>query len=75
MTFKEIRKQKGLTQEDISTEIGIGRSTISKWEIGTNKPTIDKLSQLAALLGITEGEVIQAISASKSESKVAEIAE
>ena len=38
MTFQEqlifLRKQKGLSQEQLGEKIGVSRQTISKWELG-----------------------------------------
>ena len=36
--LREIRKQKGFTQESISQLLGIGQSSYAKWENGKTEP-------------------------------------
>ena len=67
MTFAELRKGIGLKQEDIARHVSIDRSSVARWETGISQPTIDKIPLLAKLLGVTEGEIIAAIAASKNE--------
>lgn len=45
--FIELRKQKNLTQEDISQQLNLTRSAISLWESNKRKPDADTLVQLA----------------------------
>lgn len=52
MTFQEqlitLRKQQGLSQEQLGAELGVTRQTVSKWELGITTPEMDKLILLAA---------------------------
>lgn len=62
MDFKEklicLRKQSGLSQENLGDKIGVTRQTVSKWELGETTPDMDKLIQLAELFGITIDELV-----------------
>jgi len=57
MTFaerlRELRKEKGMTLEDIGQAIGVGRATVYKYEHGiiTNIP-LDKINQLAQIFNV-----------------------
>lgn len=53
MRLKEVRKQKGITQDKLSKILGVSRTTISMWEIGSNQPDNDTLIQLARLFNVT----------------------
>ena len=57
MTFAEklyqLRKQKGLSQEQLADELGVSRQAISKWEGGTCLPETEKLAQLSDFLGVS----------------------
>lgn len=44
------RSDKGLTQEELATELFVTRQTISRWERGHSYPTIDTLVTLSQLL-------------------------
>lgn len=50
--IKEARKRKGLKQEDLAREMNVSKTTISKWESGTNSPDVFKLQRLARILDI-----------------------
>lgn len=41
-----LRKQKGLSQEQLGEQIGVSRQTVSKWETGVTTPELEKLIQL-----------------------------
>ena len=47
MNFNEklikLRKEKGLSQEELGTEIGVSRQTISKWELAQSYPDFQRL--------------------------------
>ena len=51
--FKDLRKDKGLKQTDIANIFEVDRSTISKWEQGTNKPTADLLEDIANYFNVS----------------------
>ena len=48
--LKELRKQKGLSQGDISKELCAVRQTVSKWENGLSSPSAEQLIHLSKLL-------------------------
>lgn len=52
--IKELRKEKGMTLEDVAQAIGVGRATVLKYENGaiTNIPT-ERVHQLANLFKVT----------------------
>ena len=41
--LQELRKQKNLTQEELSEILFVSRTAISKWESGRGYPSIDSL--------------------------------
>ena len=43
----ELRKQKGVTQEEMANVIGTSAQAISKWECGKNYPDIELLPIIA----------------------------
>ena len=54
----ELRKERGLTQGDVATYLGISDKAISKWENGTAKPTISNLTKLAELMDLPLEKII-----------------
>ncbi len=49
----ELRKQKGLSQEELANKLLVTRQTISKWELGDSTPDMEKLISLSDLFGIS----------------------
>lgn len=51
--FREIRKEKDITLEDISVKTGITRSTLSKYERGIVDPSLQNAKKIAYALNTT----------------------
>lgn len=52
--IRELRKEKGLTLEQVGNMVGVGKSTVRKWETGMiANMKRDKISALAKALGTT----------------------
>ena len=49
----ELRKQKGVTQEEMANTIGTSAQAISKWECGKNYPDIELLPIIADYFDIS----------------------
>lgn len=49
--IRELRKRKGLRQDDIAKHFGIARVSVTQWEGGITRPDPAKLAELATLLG------------------------
>lgn len=52
------RREKGLTQEDLASYIGVSKASVSKWETGQSYPDITFLPQLATYFGISIDELM-----------------
>jgi len=53
-----LRKENGLSQEDLAEKLGISRQAVSKWERGEASPDTDNLIQLANLYRISLDELL-----------------
>ena len=45
--LKELRKEKGFTQQEVADICGVKQTVYAKWEIGVNKPTLEGIVNLA----------------------------
>ena len=59
----ELRKQKGLSQEELAGRIHVSRQTVSKWELGDSTPDLEKLVALGDLFEISLDEMVLGIKA------------
>ena len=51
--LQELRKQKGLTQEELAEALYVSRTAISKWESGRGYPSIDSLMAISKFFSIS----------------------
>lgn len=51
--LQELRKQKGLTQEELAQILYVSRAAVSKWESGRGYPGIESLKAIAKYFGVS----------------------
>ena len=49
--IQNLRMQKGITQIQLASDLGVDKSTVAKWETGKAFPRADLLPKIADLLG------------------------
>jgi transcriptional regulator with XRE-family HTH domain len=63
MSFQEklqtLRKEKGLSQENLAESIGISRQAVAKWEAGQSYPDIDNLISLSNFLRVSIDNLVK----------------
>ena len=57
--LKELRIAKGLTQEQLATECGVQRTTITMIELGENKPSVELAKKLGEILEVTWSDIFE----------------
>ena len=55
----ELRKKKNLTQEDLAILLDISDKSVSKWENGTSKPTIEHLKKISEIFDVSLDDLIE----------------
>ena len=74
--LKDLRKEKGITQEQLAEELGVSGRTISRWETGKNMPDISLLVEIAEFFDVSIPEIIKGERKSENmEEEVKEVAE
>lgn len=63
----ELRKSKGMSQEELAGKLNVTRQTISKWESAQTVPDLNRLIDIAKLFGISLDELTNNIENSNSE--------
>ena len=56
--LQELRKQRGLTQEELAEKLYVSRTAISKWESGRGYPNIESLKAIAKFFSVTIDELL-----------------
>lgn len=57
-TLQQLRKQRGLTQEELASQLYVSRTAVSKWESGRGYPSIDSLKAIAAFYHVTIDDLL-----------------
>ena len=58
MKLKEIRRQRGMTAEDVAKEMGVTQAAVSNWENGSRDPNVKTLIRLVQVLGCSADELL-----------------
>ena len=56
--LQELRKARGLTQEELAEALFVSRTAISKWESGRGYPSIDSLKEISNYFGVTIDDLL-----------------
>ena len=78
--LQELRKSRGLTQEELAEALYVSRTAISKWESGRGYPSIDSLKEISRFFSVTiddllSGEKIMSIAEKENRSNICSICE
>lgn len=56
--LQALRKQSGLTQEELAQKLYVSRTAVSKWESGRGYPNIDSLKAIAVCFSVTVDDLL-----------------
>lgn len=56
--LSKLRKDKGLTQEDLAKKVGVGIAQMRRYEKGASSPTLEVIKAMAKTLGVSADELI-----------------
>lgn len=56
--LQELRKNKGLTQEELAEALYVSRTAVSKWESGRGYPNIDSLKEISKFFSVTIDDLL-----------------
>ena len=60
MRIRELRKQLGLSQEQLSQLVGVKQASISLWESGSAEPSVKNIRKLVKIFNCTSDELLGA---------------
>ena len=76
--LQELRKRRGLTQEELAEDLYVSRTAISKWESGRGYPNIDSLKEISKYFAVTiddllSGEKLLSIAENDHKTKIRKV--
>ena len=54
----ELRREKGVTQEELAAELGVTAAAVSKWEKGSTLPDVLMVCAIADWFGVTTDQLL-----------------
>ena len=59
--IQELRKTKGLSQEELADRVGVSRQAVSKWESEQSTPELDKVVTLSEIFDVTTDYLLKGV--------------
>ena len=56
--LQELRKKRGLTQEELAERLYVSRTAVSKWESGRGYPSIDSLKEISKYFSVSIDDLL-----------------
>ena len=56
--LQNLRKSKGLTQEELAENLYVSRTAVSKWESGRGYPNIESIKEIAVFFSVTVDDLL-----------------
>ncbi len=66
----QLRKEKGISQEELACQLGVSRQAISKWESGQSMPDIEKIILLSEYFEVTTDYLLKGTEHAQTEKSV-----
>ena len=57
-SIKKLRKEKGMTQDELAEKLNVTRQAVSNWETGKTQPDIETLTRLAEIFDVSVERII-----------------
>ena len=78
--LQELRKSRGLTQQELAEALYVSRTAISKWESGRGYPSIDSLKEISGFFSVSiddllSGEKLVSLAKKENQSNIRHICE
>ena len=70
--IQNLRKQRGMSQEQLAEALGVSRQAVSKWEAGQSVPDIDKIISICDYFGVTTDYILRNAEMTESQHEVAQ---
>ena len=57
--IKRLRESQGLNQKEFASLVGVSNSRVSNWELGINRPDVDTLADICAVLSVSADALLE----------------
>ena len=67
--IQDLRKRRGLSQEELADKLGVSRQAVSKWESGQSTPDIERIILMSEFFEVTTDYLLKGTEPVKGEKK------
>ena len=67
--IQQLRKRKGISQEELADRIGVSRQAVSKWESGQTSPDLEKIVLLSDYFEVTTDYLLKGVSPAQAQTE------
>lgn len=67
--IQQLRKRKGISQEELADRIGVSRQAVSKWESGQTSPDLEKIVLLSEFFEVTTDYLLKGVSPAQAQTE------
>lgn len=60
--IRRLREERGMTQEQLASRLGVTRTAVTQWESGSTHPRMGSLEAMAALFGVRKSDIVDDVS-------------
>jgi transcriptional regulator with XRE-family HTH domain len=68
--IRNMRRKKGLTQEELGGLLGVGKSAVSRWESGEREVTLGTMRAIAAALAVTLESLVEGLDSAEESTSI-----
>lgn len=72
-TLKRLRQEKKISQQELADLIGVHVRQVSKYEMGTSLPTLERIKRMAEVLEVSADEIVFGVAKRRTASETASI--
>ena len=65
VNLKKARRESGLSQKELATQLFVSQQAVAKWEAGTATPSPEMIKKIAAILGTSTGQLLDGVKPAK----------
>ena len=70
--IQQLRKSRGISQEELADRIGVSRQAVSKWESGQTSPDLEKIVLLSDYFEVTTDYLLKGVSPTQAQTEQAQ---
>lgn len=56
--LRDLRRRRGMSQQELALALGVSKQTISNWEVGSKVPRMKTVEKIANIFGVSRNSIL-----------------